>query len=353
MHYHRRAESAPEMAPIDYHMFGFPRFNSNPRMADVFEEEEEDEEEGDVRVSHRINKAATAQTEEQDTSAGNTSAGLGVTVPDIEPVDNDVSQASRLRRTSDSVLGRKSCNTEGHSEPEPIVMPKLSVTSAKAGGPVEIVEADEEPRESPIMKSSEDSSVTPTLSNGPLFARPASAPLVEVAFPNVSPPYATPETMSSAVSSPDFSRTSFDVPRLHTASSSINDRTTLSSCRAGDHGLSLRGSVDDVPSLVSGASTMISAHPPRMSSSAFTSSSAERSSSLSAAVPARPRPVTAGKRSSLASLSRLVGSSYGEKSKLNIEEHTFHDNADKVEKNRGNRLSRLMRFWKSKDSISS
>ena len=74
---------------------------------------------------------------------------------------------------------------------------------------------------------------------------------------------------------------------------------------------------DIAPSLRSSASTM-SARQPRVSSSTNTSSSAERSSSLSAAIPTSTRPVSAGKRTSLASLSRLVGSSYN-RSKLNIE----------------------------------
>jgi len=347
LHYHRRAESAPEMVPIDYHTFGFPRFNSNPKMADVFEEDEEDEESG-FGMGDQNGKTVSTRSGQQGTAQGDTSIGLGVTVVDADNMQEEVRQARRLRRKAGSVPAGDGSGTEGRNEPEFIVAPIMSETFSKTQDPVEIVGADEEPRMSLVTKSSEDSSITPTLSNNPLFARPASTPLIDVALPRVSLPYATPETLSSAVSSPDYNRTSFDVPRLHTAHSSINDRATFASGRAGDHGLSLRGSVDDVPSLISSASTMISAHPPRMSSSAYTNSSAERSSSFSAAVPARTRLTTAGKRSSLASLSRLVGSSYGERSKLNIEEHAPQEHADKVEKREGNRISRLMRFWKLK-----
>jgi hypothetical protein len=54
----------------------------------------------------------------------------------------------------------------------------------------------------------------------------------------------------------------------------------------------------------------------------------------------------------LVSLSRLVGSSSGEKSKLSIEEKPQPDAADGVGKDKkGKRLSRLMQFWKPKEGI--
>lgn len=352
LHYHRRAESAPEMVPIDYHTFGFPRFNSNPRMADVFEEEEEDEE-SDFGMGTQNSKAVNARCGKENTAERDTNIGLGVTVVDAYNMEEEVPHARRLRRVAGSVPLGDGSEAEGQNQAQSIVTPALSRTSPTLQDLVEVVEADEEPRVSFLRKSSEDLSVPPTLSSDPLFAQPSPALLDDIALPRFCLPYATPETVTSAISSPDYNRTSFDVPRLHTAHSSINDRATLNSCRAGDHGLSLRGSVDDVPSLISSASTMISAHPPRISSSAYTNSSADRSSSLSAAVPARTRPATAGKRSSLASLSRLVGSSYGEKSKLNIEEHASQEHADRVEKRKGNRISRLMRFWKLKEKPSS
>ncbi|KAK0512918.1 hypothetical protein JMJ35_004935 [Cladonia borealis] len=100
--------------------------------------------------------------------------------------------------------------------------------------------------------------------------------------------------------------------------------------------------VDDVPSLRSSASTT-SARQPRVSSSTNTFSSAERSSSLSAAIPTRTRPVSAGKRASLAGLSRLVGSSYN-RSKLNIEMSAPPDSDEPIEKKKGHLISRLMKF---------
>ncbi len=43
MHYHRRAESAPNLPPFEAGRAGIHRFGSNSTMADVFEEEEEEE----------------------------------------------------------------------------------------------------------------------------------------------------------------------------------------------------------------------------------------------------------------------------------------------------------------------
>lgn len=342
MHYRRRAESAPEMAPFDYHTFGFPRFNSNPGMADVFEEEEEDNDRPIVRNDH-TNKGGIYRTISPGMTENHMSIGLGVSVVDIGSIKDEAAPVTIPHRISKPHAERNMPT----GEIQDLQVPAAASTFL-AQAPVEIVGADEEPRAILGIQSSEGSSVMPSLSNNPCLTRPPSAPMADSAVLKPSVPYAIPEAWSSAVSSPDYNRTSFDVPRLYTANSPTTDRATLSSCRVGDQGLSFRGSVDDVPSLISSASTVISAQAPRMSSSAYTNSSGDRSSSLSAAVQSSISS-PAGKRSSLASLSRLVGSSYGEKSKLNIEEHAPSEITDKVEKKKGNRISRLMRFWKPRE----
>jgi len=81
----------------------------------------------------------------------------------------------------------------------------------------------------------------------------------------------------------------------------------------------------------------------------------ERSSSL-CSVPSDISEQRRRKRSSIASLSRLInGSSFGEKSKLSIEqrphsEHLEPSKDSKVKKHK--RLSKMMQFWKSKGSSS-
>lgn len=333
MHYHRRAESAPEMMAINYHAFGFPRLSSNPAMADVFEEEEE-EEDGD---SHKEG----ATTPRQDVPDSNSIPGLGVNIVDV-----DTTNAVPMAR-SKFQPGTAAANDERSAQDVPLEQKRSAgslrseILHEEMNTTVEIVGADEEPRASVVTKSSDESTITPTLSQEPCIRRPASAP-IDFAMSRTHC-FTTPES-SSGVSSPDFNRTSFDVSRMHTANSSITDRATLSSSRTGDHGPSMRGSVDDVPSLISSASTMMSAHPPRFSSSAGTRSSDDPAPSVSAAVPRRSRYESVGKRSSFASLSRLVGSSYGEKSKLSIEERAQPDSTEKTERKKGNRMSRLMRF---------
>ncbi|MCJ1229450.1 hypothetical protein MMC12_006117 [Toensbergia leucococca] len=313
MHYHRRAESAPEMVAINRQIFGLHRLGSDSNMADVFEEEEEDE---------GLAKGSAEGL-----------LGLGVEIVDINSTEDGSLQPSTETEQDESY------NSLGAG------------IDSEGANLIEIVHAEEEPRASMVTKSSDESTVTPRLSHDPLINRPASAP-IDFALPRSGFLSRTPETPSSAVSSPDFDTTSFDIPRINTATSSITDRVTWSSSRTGDQSLD-RGSVDDVPSLTSSASTMMSAHPPRFSSSAGTRSSAERSSSFSAVVPPRTRSNDTGKRSSLASLSRLVGSSYGEKSKLSQEERAQPDNAERSEKKKGNRISRLMQFWKSKEKSAS
>ena len=335
MHYHRRTESAPEMEAIDRSNFGFPRFGSNPTMA--IEEEEEEDEGEESMFSQASGSTKSDQEQPQDDQA----TGLGVNIVEAE-TSIDPPMQRGTRRSS------KTFAENGN----PATRPGNRLDASNEFNEVEIVGADEEPRFSVVTKSSDESTITPTLSRDPLDARPVSAPL-DFAMPTPALTYdGTPET-PSAVSSPDFSRTSFDMPRIHTASSSIADRATLNSSRAGDHALTLHSSVDDVPSLTSSASTMASGHPPRMSSSANTCSSADRPGSFSVPAPARTRPVSAGKRNSLASLTRLVGAGSYNRSKLNIEERVQPDTPEKMEKKRGNRISRLMKFWKSKEKLSS
>jgi len=327
MHYHRRAESAPVMAPVDYQTFGIHRLGSNPAMADVFEEDEEDENHG--QDTQRRTRGSSKTRDDTDL----TGLKHGSTKPNPRRA---------ISNNSDTV--RKANSSQDPADNS--LKPFCHENKANENPPVEIVDAVEEPRFSTLTKSSDDSTITPTLSQHQPDAL-SLADSMDFALSRPSPYYDQLETTSS-VSSPDFINGSFDTPRLHTANSSITDRTTWSSSRPGEPGQWL--STEDVPSLTSSASTMISGPHPRLSNSGGARPLEERSASFSAAVPRRTRPVSAGKRASLASLSRLVGSSYGEKSKLSIESRA-QDQADKSEKKKGNRISRLMKFWKSKEKL--
>ena len=333
MHYHRRTESAPEIEVTDRSKFGFPRLGSNPAMAIEEEEEEDDEKESTPKL---VNVSMTPDLVElQDGQA------RGFVANTDEAESNPDRPMQRCARRGPSRIAAE----------DDTLASRLSTKMAVPAeyGLLEIVNADEEPRFSVVTKSSDESTITPTLS----CDRTVSAPL-DFAIPTPAlTDNARPET-PSAVSSPDFSRTSFDMPQMHTASSSITDRTTLSSSRAGDHALTLHNSIDDVPSLTSSASTMTSGHPPRISSSVNTCSSTDRSGSFSTPISTRTRPVSAGKRSSLVSFTRLVGGSSYNRSKLNIEECVQPETPEKTEKKKGHRISRrLMKFWKPKEKLSS
>lgn len=342
-YHHRRAESAPEMPPMNFRM---PRLNSNSTMADVFEEEEEEDDECPSTMPVTPNASSEPKVHGTDGILG-----LGVHIVDSDNSDSESSNQRGIKRKGSGL-------SEGERRQfSSTVKEQISATSLKSekihegSSPIDIVQADEEPRASVVTKSSDETIIEPTLSKDPRFNRPASAP-IELGLPRPGFYFVSPETPSSVVSSPDFSGNSFDVPRLGTATSSITDRATISSSRGGEMGQDLRVSVDDVPSLTSSASTMVSAYPgPRFGINTDERLSAERPSSISVGVPARTRQPT-GKRSSLASLSRLVGGSYGEKSKLSIEERAQSD-SEKANKKKGSRISRLMHFWKSKEKASS
>lgn len=335
MHYHRRADSLPEMAAINYHAFGFPCLGGNIVMADVFEEEEDDD-------KHTLKNEGNAMAQQESNSESGMVRGLGVEISGVASTQSTTCLARELKGSDEAGaplpsarFGHEISNSSLRSEVAP-----------EEFGAVEIVNADEEPRAFDATKATNKSTTSPIIPIDSVLQRPASAP-IDFAIRRFGLAHATPE--SSCVSSPDFNRTSFDTPRMHTASSSITDRATLGSCRTGETGLSMRGSVDDVPSLTSSAS-MVSARTPRFSRNRgnrtdvdLPSSSTERGSACHG---------NASKRSSLASLSRLVGSSYGEKSKLHLEEHIQPDTTEKTEKKKGNRISRLMRFWKSKEKLS-
>ena len=348
MHYHRRAESAPEMAPISHHAFGLHHRSSNTAMADVFEEDEEDEvpTDGKQEIGHGADDRA--------------SQGELTNKPALLPANTDKHQEvhSKLSVVPMTPEASEKTETVGLGVDIPSKQSDHIVAAATPAVlqepfPVEIVDATEEPRFSVATKSSDESTITPTLSNAILVQPPASAPM-DLVLQASTRSFDTPETASSVISSPDFSNAYFDFPRLGTAHSSVTDRTTWSSTRLGEHGQDLRYSVDDVPSLTSSASTMISAHPRRISNSTSNRFSADRPSSLSADVASQISQVSPGnarKRSSLASLSRLVGSSYSEKSKLSIESRATQDEARAKEKKKGSRISRLMRKFKPKSKF--
>jgi hypothetical protein len=343
MHYHRRAESAPE---FENPRFGLHRLGSSSTMGmeDVFEEEEEDEWED----------TKTSSDKEDSTKMGKgTNNGLGIDIKvedaedssyDTEMDSQDGASINRGVKRKGSSLSEGDCRTVGsnakseHSATSLIDEPIQEESSS----PVEILDDSSSSRPDSRARSS-DSTATP-----PFRPRPGKelAP-VDIQSFALQPPYITPtsprSTTQSSFPSPR-SPFSYDAQRISTAPSSVTDEQGFQSLLLGEPGPELRYSVDDVPSLTSSNSTMTRdsghpvAHNPQFRDG-------QRSASLSSAA-------LTPKRSSMASLSRLISSSHGEKSKLSIESRAPSPvDSEKKEKGRkSKRISRMMQFWKPKES---
>lgn len=346
MHYHRRAESAPEMVPFDYPRFGINRLGSSSTMADVFEEDEEDEWED----SKGSDKDSETKVEiESD-------AGLGIDIKIEEAADVQTDKAVEeppMRETTPvaEIRRKGSALSEGSSQQSNHgLRSENSSTSLKdepireeSSTQVEIADDSLPPRpHSHSRAPSSNSAATP-----PFRARVMKelSP-VEVQNLALQPPFLTPtspfSTTQSSFPSPR-SPFSYDAYRVSTAASSVTDENAFQMLLLGEPGPEVRMSVDDVPSLSSGRSTITKeSMNPGANNPQFRDG--QRSASFSAAV--------SRKRSSMASLSRLISSSHGERSKLSIESRpeSLMEGEKKDKTSKTKRISRLMQFWKPKET---
>ncbi|PQE20011.1 Cell wall proline rich protein [Rutstroemia sp. NJR-2017a BVV2] len=344
MHYHRRAESAPEMVPFE-NRFGIHRLGSSSTMADVFEEDEEDDEWEDTKASS--DKESLNRTDDEDQNA----LGIDITIVDAEPVSTEQTSDLTPDESDPQCLSRKSsglsdsepknASSSAKSEHSNISVKDELVLEEESNNPIEIADDSIPPRPDSGAQSSE-STATP-----PFRPRPAKelAP-VEINPFALQPPYQfTPNsphsTIQSSFPSPR-SPFSYDTQRISTAQSSIADENAFHSLLLGEPGPELRMSVDDVPSLTSSNSTMTRESGPNLG---YIFRDGQRSASVSSAVgPNR-------KRSSMVSLSRLISSSHGERSKLSIESRapSNSESQSKERQSKSKRISRMIQFWKPKD----
>ncbi|QIW96119.1 hypothetical protein AMS68_001637 [Peltaster fructicola] len=320
---HRRAESEPVLMAFNYNRAGS---NAQKSMEDVFEEDEEDHAAGE--------------------------AGMGITMVDadrsaFDPANPESQRLRRAARDSDrpSTSYMSSTSQLVVATPErpaslvDDVITEESTMLEPSSDQIEIVEAHEEPRAASLEKSS-DSSEASTLLGLPTLALPDDEAL-------------SPETChSSSFSSPDFTRRqgSFEASRVGTSASSITDTRTTSSCTTGEGGHEVRISVDDVPSLTSSRSTMIST---------IHANNSRRDVAEPRVYEAVPRLVDPAevaarrkKRASIQSLSQLVGGTFGSKSKHDESRPQTATLAAQVNvtKKKEHRLKKLM-FWRSKQNL--
>lgn len=335
---HRRTESAPELVPFEFRPSATA---STSPMADVFEEEEPEEEKPESKLGS--NPASIAEEPEQADE------------PKIEVVETDIRQDGPVINWNfNDGLGLQRAEPRHSPIPEeplsPHALPQFN--SSASCSQVEVVEDYEEPRTSSLTHSS-DSTVTPQSTLEELKDRHST---MAVPAPLAQQSLMTPNTVTSSFGSPDYqsSQISFDTPRVGTAASSVTDYPAMPSPRFGEPGPEVRSSTDDVPSLTSSRSTMTS-----NLQGTFPLPAPRRPGDRSASLCSAPSEVESRrrKRSSIASLSRLINGSYGsEKSKLSIEQRpqsAYLEPIAKDAKKKTRRLSKL-KFWKSsKDSASS
>ncbi|KAJ5359554.1 uncharacterized protein N7496_011967 [Penicillium cataractarum] len=339
MRYHRRTESAPVMPPFDRSALSAIRLTGTSAMEtpDVFYEEDEDAFLA-ANQSPR-NELASSAPVESAIAIQSSSSDEDETSVKSEDTTDTLTKAPEPSSPKPTGLGIQADEESTIQKEAPAVSDERAAVDAMrttrnpfAGPPRSPVE---------ILKSEENVSKVlgpPSPDVSPRFLaidkRPATSP--QELIPGI-PPF----SLSAGVSPSDSSSPSPDAPRF-------NDRTFSSHSYQHLPSDYPYASVEDVPSLTSSASTMTGTMH-RFSATFFPRArlSTDRAASFSAAVNRRSSQANASKRSSLASLSKLVGGPHSERSKLYQEEKPPGDAPEKSKKKR--HLTRLMHFWKVKD----
>ena len=352
MRYHRRTESAPVMQPFDRSALG--AFRLGPTSAvetpDVFDEEEEDA----FLAASQSPKGERAQSPKIERPAFDfpsiESAAFSSSEDDKSVHSNDTADTGNTTRAPAGSISSQNAGLgiqQGHKatlakQEEKGAVEQVQTASnpftSKPRSPVEILKA-EEPAHKAIGPPSPD--VSPRFLA--IDKRPSTSP-VEL-LPSI-PPFA----LHPGVSPSDSSFPSPGAPRSIAASSMTDRNFSSHSYHHLPNAEYPYASVEDVPSLTSSASTMTNTLNRFSAASFFPRGrlSTDRAASFSAAGTRRTSQANATKRSSLASLSKLVGGPLSERSKLSQEEKPPGDVSDKTKK-KGRRISRLMHFWKVKD----
>lgn len=361
MRYHRRTESAPEMPPFDRSLLNSNRLTacSSFENPDVFDEEEEDAflaatSEPSHEDERRVSQAGSVlvdQTDEHTSSQDSSETVRARPADEGTTVNSEYAAGLGIQRhasTDMPVVGAPTSEPErefsGHHDFAEQMRSARNPFMHPPRSPVEIMRQEDwqQQHRAPIPPSPD---VSPRFM--PADKRPATSP-IELGgnIPAFSLQGAPSSHTNSAFSSPEFTGSSSDTRRSVATPSTI-DRNFFHP----PYNMSPdfpHASVEDVPSLTSSASTTTNPLQ-RFSASFFTRrGSSDRAASFSAGVNRRTSASHAAKRSSLASLSKLVVGHANERSKLSYEEKPPGDMPEKGKrKNRG--IGRLMHFWRTKD----
>ncbi|KAK8209367.1 hypothetical protein IWZ01DRAFT_436602 [Phyllosticta capitalensis] len=347
---HRRTESAPELVPFE--LRSAPLTGATTPMADVFEEEEEEDDESPItlnagRLTSALNSVAKKKEENES--------------KDVADSDESDGESAAREQGAQQQEPQVTWNFQGAFGANSNLTVEAANHSPKAKRAVTPVS----PGSKPFLSAVEVSPGTITEdrddhSGGSSTTRTSESTIMPKAGADSTKehdsPRRAPEPASGHVATPDslspptelFRKGSFDVPRMGTASSSITDGRPAN---FGEPGPDYRVSVDDVPSLTSSRSTMTSAAHANFPY-IVPHSPGDRTASVSSvsSIPMESR----RKRASIASLSRLVGSSFGgERSKLSVEQRPQSEHSDKhndIKCRKHKRLSKMMSFWKPKES---
>ena len=336
MHYvHRRAESAPELVPFEAARFGFRHFGSSSDMADVFEEDEEEEDSSGSSSGPSTPAAGTSIAERPES----------VTQPEeeLQPSCGDFVEADDAALVPAQASRDMSFEADEASKPASLASDQPADSAYD-----EMILAEPTPPflngfsgTSPSNTNSGSATPSPRHAFRPKDLAPVEVSPLNLPSASLGPVSPWSMTQSSAFPSPR-SPMSYDAQCISTAPSSITEDNFQSLLM--EPGPEVRISVDDIPSLTSSNSTMTR-------ESLFAQNPQVRYPPLSD----QPRPASftsaafGRRRSSLASLSRLINSSHGERSKLSIEVPMDNEPEKKGKSSKTKRLSRMMQFWKSKD----
>lgn len=333
MHYtqHQRAQSSPEMPPFEFRR-GMNRFGSSSTMADVFEEDEEDEDDSDKSGSSTPQAESTGLRDSEASSL----SGYFPTGTPVEDVAEDDATPVATRKVSDP----DDCRSQGTA----------SMKSRASWGSLQ-EQVIEEECFSPSFRTIEFGrsthqrfSVTESPMSSPVSPRaPLESSSSQTTASSLAPisPYSTTASSFPSPRSPVLC----DGTIISTAPSSVTD-DSFQSLLMGEPGPEVRKSMD-IPSVSSSHSNLPRENLFAQHAAQMTRPPApgERPASFSALA-------FGSRRGSLASLSRLISSSHGERSKLSLEV-TYNSESDKTSKGSKSkrRLSKMMQFWKPKGDL--